>query len=154
MKRYLLALLAVSCIAALGCGSSTGLEGLVPVQGTVTYNGSPVDGATVVFSPVVAGNKAAAGKTDASGTYSLTTKDPGDGIMPGDYTVSVSKTETSGGLSVEEAQKWTEENPGKQPPSPEITEHLPAKYKVAKTSGLKATVSESNDNVFDFALED
>lgn len=154
MKKYLVALLTVSWITALGCGSGTGLEGLVSVQGTVTYNGNPVEGATVTFSPVAAGSKAAVGKTDASGVYSLTTRDPGDGIMPGDYTISVSKTEATGGLSLEEAEKWTEENPGKQPPSPKITEHLPAKYKTAKTSGLKATVAESDDNVFDFVLED
>lgn len=141
-------------MTALGCSDSSGIKGLVPVKGTVTYNGEPVEGATVTFAPAASGGKAAVGKTDSSGAYSLTTKDPGDGILPGDYMITVSKTEATGGLSLEEAEKWAEENPEKRPPSPTLTEHLPEKYKVARNSGLKATVSEGDDNSIDLALED
>lgn len=137
-----------------GCGSGTRLEGLAAVEGAVTFQGKEVEGATVVFVPATATNRAAVGTTDAAGRFTLTTKDPGDGAAPGPHLITVSKTKTSGGLSAKEAEEWSRkrENFGKYPPRPTITELLPKKYKVVNTSGLQATVANGR-NTIDLALE-
>lgn len=142
-------------VAAAGCGSSTRLKGLAPVEGTVTFQGKGVEGATVVFVPATAATRAAVGTTDATGRFTLTTKDPGDGAAPGPYLITVSKTEASGGLSAAEAEQWSRkrENFGRYPPRPKITEHLPKKYKVVNSSGLQATVTDGR-NTIDLVLED
>lgn len=142
-------------VGIAGCGPRTRLEGLAPVEGTVTFRGKPVEGASVVFVPATAGKRAAVGTTDATGRFSLTTKDPGDGALPGDYAIAVSKTEASGGLSAAEAEQWSRnrENFGKYPPPPKITEHLPEKYKAANTSGFQATVTGGRNTV-NLALEE
>ncbi len=138
-----------------GCGPRTRLEGLAPVEGTVTFRGKAVEGATVVFVPATAGKRAAIGTTDATGRFRLTTKDPGDGALPGPYAIAVSKTEASGGLSAAEAEAWSRkrENFGKYPPAPTITEHLPGRYKAATTSGFQATVTAGRNTV-NLTLED
>ena len=86
------------CLAALallvGCGTSTG-PNTVPVTGLVTLDGTPVPGAVVTFSPQTADGQAAAGTTDGSGRFELTTSVSGDGAVPGSYFVGISKT--SGG---------------------------------------------------------
>ena len=142
-------------VGVAGCGPRTRLEGLAPVEGTVTFRGKPVEGASVVFVPAVAGKRAAVGTTDATGRFRLTTKDPGDGALPGAYAIAVSKTEASGGLSAAEAEQWSRnrENFGKYPPPPKITEHLPEKYKAANTSGFQATVTGGRNTV-NLALEE
>jgi hypothetical protein len=142
-------------VGIAGCGPRTRLEGLAPVEGTVTFRGKPIEGASVVFVPAVAGKRAAVGTTDATGRFRLTTKDPGDGALPGAYAIAVSKTEASGGLSAAEAEQWSRnrENFGKYPPPPKITEHLPEKYKAANTSGFQATVTGGRNTV-NLALEE
>jgi hypothetical protein len=142
-------------VGIAGCGPRTRLEGLASVEGTVTFRGKPVEGASVVFVPAVAGKRAAVGTTDATGRFRLTTKDPGDGALPGAYAIAVSKTEASGGLSAAEAEQWSRnrENFGKYPPPPKITEHLPEKYKAANTSGFQATVTGGRNTV-NLALEE
>lgn len=151
----LLAVVALWLVGTAGCGPRTSLEGLAPVEGTVTFQGKAVEGATVVFVPAAAGKRAAIGTTDVTGRFRLTTKDPGDGALPGPYAIAVSKTEASGGLSAAEAEQWSRkrENAGKYPPSPTITEHLPEKYKAANTSGFQTTVTGGRNTV-NLVLED
>ena len=167
----LLAVVALWLVGTAGCGPRTSLEGLAPVEGTVTFQGKAVEGATVVFVPATAGKRAAIGTTDVTGRFRLTTKDPGDGALPGPYAIAVSKTEASGGLSAAEAEQWSRkrENAGKYPPSPTITatsitastgskkrtitEHLPEKYKAANTSGFQTTVTGGRNTV-NLVLED
>lgn len=110
-----------------------------------------MEGATVVFAPEGEG-RAASGLTDASGRFELTTLASGDGVMPGKYQVSISKTETEGTMSEEESQAYTEEH-GERP-TVTTNELLPEKYKSAATSGLTAEVTESGKNEFTFELTD
>ena len=151
----LFAVVALWLVGTAGCGPRTGLEGLAPVEGTVTFQGKAVEGATVVFVPATAGKRTAIGTTDVTGRFRLTTKDPGDGALPGPYAIAVSKTEASGGLSAAEAEQWSRkrENAGKYPPSPTIAEHLPEKYKAANTSGFQTTVTGGRNTV-NLVLED
>src|SRR5947209_20048875 len=81
MQRLLVAV-GVLSIAALGCSQSE----TVGVTGTVRMKGEPVDKAEVCFNPKH--GRMATGVTDASGRFSLSTGKPGDGAVPGEYTVS------------------------------------------------------------------
>jgi hypothetical protein len=73
----------------LGCGGSD-KPATYPVRGTVVYRGQPVPGASVTFMGDGAA-RAATGKTDASGTFQLTTYAANDGAVPGNHLVTVKK---------------------------------------------------------------
>ena len=97
-------------LVCVGCGEKPA-SGTVPVTGLVMLDDKPVAGATVSFSPDAKGGRAAVGTTDASGRYTLTTKKPGDGAMPGAYTVMITKTaeaqrvpERLGGSAIDRGQ--------------------------------------------------
>lgn len=140
----------------LGCGKA-GI-GTVPVTGKVLMNGQPLEGATVVFNPNGQG-RASSGTTDAAGVFKLTTETNGDGALPGDYQIAVTKYEGKGipmpdtsNMSPEEAMdaqyRALDKAGGKTPPAKNL---IPALYGNAKGSGLVASVKESGPN--DFPLE-
>lgn len=141
---------ALCCIAIAtagvgGCKPARKGPATAPVTGVVTYNGSPVAGATVSFQPGE-GGRSAAGVTDASGRYQLSTYARNDGAIPGDYSVVIVKFEATP----------TGSGTGKdyKPPVGDIPppkNELPAKFADAKTSGLKATVGKGQNSV-DFPL--
>jgi len=83
----------VGLLACAGCGS--GRPKTVPVTGVVTLDGTAVEGAAVKLSPK-AGGRPASGTTDKEGKFTLMTFEKGDGAMPGEHLVSVSKVEMSG----------------------------------------------------------
>ena len=127
-----------------GCGS--GRPKTVVVTGTVTYKGDPVEDASVVFFKDK-GAPPATGQTDASGTFTLTTFEPNDGAVPGDYVVTVAK--------VESAPDITDDGRLPPPPSDKPSKSLiPMKYSEPKSSGLKETVDAPGPNEFSFYLTD
>jgi len=79
---------ALLCMSLVGCG-----KGVVPVAGVVTLDGQPVPAATVLFMPEEGNGRAASALTDDEGNFRLTTYVEGDGALPGQYHVVVSKTE-------------------------------------------------------------
>ena len=151
----ILALFAVTLVALLGCSGEPQVAGVVPVTGTVKQKGSPLAGATVTFAPAgqTAGARAASGKTDDSGRFKLTTLKADDGALPGDYQVTVTKTETIGKTyTIEEANEYYNKNQ-KSPPPPETKHLLAEKYSKGTTSGLKASVKKGDKNDFTFEVE-
>ena len=153
------------CLAALaflvGCADKGADVGTTAVTGTVTLDGQPVEGASVSFSPKSADGRAAAGKTDASGHFALTTIAAGDGAMPGSYGVTVTKT--SGGkpamtgppdasATPEERAAYMASVQEMQKAPREITDLLPVKYKTVADSGLTAEVKKGGKNEFTFEL--
>lgn len=144
-------------VLCAGCGGS----GTAQVTGKVTLDGSPLEGATVAFAPVGEG-QAASGKTDASGTYNLTTFVNNDGALPGSYKVTISKVEDAAGGAgsgseddIYAAMEKSGKNvmaEGSDRSEEVVKELVPAKYTVAETSGLTAEVT-SDQRTFDFALE-
>lgn len=124
-------------LAAVGCGG----PGATAAGGTVTYQGQPVVDATVLFTPDGGGEGAAmaTGKTDAQGKFTLTTKSPNDGAIPGNYKVSISP-----------AQAVQPEGDYSTPPPPPF----PAKYMDPLVTDLKATVASGGDNQFALELKD
>lgn len=153
-RNYLfLALFAAATAAVLGCSGKTGLKGLVPVSGIVTLKGAPLAGAVVSFVPVTPGARAAAATTDPEGRFKLTTLVAEDGAAPGEYQVTVSKTETIGKTyTPEEANEYYNKNM-KSPPSPEMKNVVAEKFSKAGTSGLKASVKAGDKNEFTFDVE-
>jgi hypothetical protein len=151
---FLLIVLTTISAGALGCGGGgSGLDGTVPVSGTVTQKGTALAGATVTFVPSGQGARAASAITDANGQFTLTTLTAGDGAFPGDYQVTVIKTETIGKVyTPEEANAYYGQHQT-QPPAPEIKNMLDQKYADATTSGLTASVKQGEKNDFTFDLE-
>lgn len=126
----------------------------------------------VTFHPAGDG-KAAVGKTDASGKYSLTTWAKDDGAQAGKYQVTISKYDAPEQEPAAETAETTESDPeeifapdfqGEYPEDYDEMEEtekaaaiskniLPAKYASPKTSGLKADVVAEGENLHDFTLD-
>jgi hypothetical protein len=70
---------------------ATRQPGKYPVRGTVTAaDGKPAVGAVVMFHPAGAKTeKAIVGGADDKGEFVMTTDQPGDGVLAGEYTVTV-----------------------------------------------------------------
>jgi hypothetical protein len=135
-----------------GCSAREG-SATAPVTGAVTYQNAPVEGATVVFAPT-AGGKPATGVTDAQGRYVLSTFAVKDGAVPGEYKVSVTKTQMEGPtMSDEERNRFLQEHPGAIPPAPVSKNLLPARYLSPQSSDLTVTVT-NGDNDIPLALKD
>ena len=81
-------LLSVFCLFS-GCDRGR-VPGLVQFEGIVIYNGEPLTEAMIGFHPTEGGRFAYA-LTDAAGRFSATTIDPSDGIVKGQYKVTVAK---------------------------------------------------------------
>ena len=152
-----------------GCGKPP-LPDTVPVAGTVTYQGAPLEGATVTFrntsiAALDAGGLAM-GTTDAEGKFVVQSHfgptDVAEGVVPGEYRVTVSKFIPPNGMSEEEyQQKLAEEEKimeaeGAIPPdkeTPPQVEMLPAKYSSSQESTLTATIADEGDTAMSFDLE-
>jgi hypothetical protein len=149
----LVILLAVAIVSA-GCdGGSATDDGpaRTGVSGKVTYNGSPAGGATVTFHPVAdTGGKAASGLADEDGQFQMGTLAAGDGVIPGDYDVTVTKIEAAGS-----GNQASEDDPNYDPDAGQDAEpsnSLPAKYADPSTSELKVNV-KSEQAISDLKFE-
>ena len=158
MERFRRGQLVIASLAAIliGCsgGNTAGYKGPkpVPAKGKVSYKNQPVEGATVSFL----GSRAAIAVTDASGEFILTTVTSGDGAVPGDHKVTVTKivappsaAKKAGNMSMEDAAKAAQEPPAAKPLS-----LLPDKYASAESSGLQYTVKSGDKNEFNIELTD
>jgi hypothetical protein len=144
-------LLAGVFVTGLGCGpSGPPRPKTYPVTGVVTYNGEPVAGANLNFQ-LADGSGYAMAITDDSGKYSLQTFEPGDGAVPGEYHVGITKYDQS--VVVDEMSDDDYVPPEEQEPVASAGNQLPAKYSVPQTSGLVASVKEE-PNTFNFDLVD
>ncbi|MGQ9914990.1 MAG: carboxypeptidase-like regulatory domain-containing protein [Thermogutta sp.] len=164
MQRYVgrmavvLSGLAVAAIVLGGaCNRGSNKPKTYPVTGTVTLNGQPVPGATVNFTPKEqappgqSGPQAASAVTDEQGKYQIGTFAKGDGALPGEYLVSVTKYEgggPTGGSGSEE--EYRPPRPGEESPVPKNV--LPQQYANPNTSGLSVKV-EAKANTYDITLQ-
>ena len=126
-----------------GCGGPSAPK-TVKVCGKVTLDGKPLEAGQVIFQPVkpAAGypKRPATASLRADGSYELSSFRSGDGVVPGEYQVSIN-TRTSGP---------TPEDPN----APEVWE-APKKYGNPASSGLTATVPSEgkSDLEFNFDLQ-
>lgn len=163
MKMKMLVLLAIAASAVLvsGCAKDTGHR---KTTGVVTYNGEPVEGATVVFIPQVQGGASGSAMTDAQGAYSATSGSVGEGLLPGEYKVTISKRETvvdpdqaayeAGEITYDELQERNRAK-GLSGTGPAGESLVPEIYSNAAATPLTITVTDdAAKNKFDFDLKD
>jgi hypothetical protein len=153
--RVAAALAGMTLVSILGCGDDSGLGKRYPVSGMVTLKGEPLEKGRIDFQPVDPGSGRPATGTIQAGRYSLTTLVPGDGALPGQYRVTVSAKEVDNTQVVDTITK--KGGGGRQHEIAKATQSgkalVPAKYSLADTSGLEATVGEKS-NTFDFDLKE
>ena len=152
----IIALLAAGVIVSSGCSKGR-VSGLVPCEGIVTWKGEPVEGAQVAFSPQSndENNRSAFGPTDAAGKFKATTLDANDGIMPGEYFVTITKRTVSRGGAPPPPERGDPDAPreGRNAPRPASeqimqTHFIPPVYANQSTSGLSAVIpSKGNKNL-------
>ena len=153
--HFLRRMAAAAClllVVAGGCSKKEGRPKVYPAGGTVTYKGTPVEGAHVAFRGD--GNvRPATGKTDASGRFTLTTFNSGDGAVPGTHQVTVSKLPINAAppKPVIESREEAAKRPKLPPPS--VENLLPAKYADPANSELVYTVEVSGSNNFKIDLK-
>lgn len=140
----------VSAAVIVGCGSGGAISGTAPVTGKVTYNGQPVAGASIGFYTDAADGRVAVATSRADGSYELMTLDT-KGALPGNYSVTVKKTEIPPELTKEVSMEEAAANANK--PLPQPKELLPAKYGTPAKTPLKFEV-KSGSNTIDLKLED
>jgi len=127
MAQHTAFILAVLLVLVGGCGSNT--PKTIRVSGRVTFDDQPPPGqGTVYFLPVEAGegfpSRPATGDFDNDGNFKAKTFDPGDGLMPGKYTMYIECYQT--------------------PPNMEgkpVKSYVPSKYRSAATSGLSLEIT-------------
>ena len=136
-ERLLTGGLLVVAVLAVGCG------GPVNVQGRVVKDGKPVADAMVLFHPVKGGQEAG-DQTDEEGRFRV--KNPQrDGIIPGEYKVTVSKKVWPPGMKVPTAHEMTIPMMAKQ------KESMPMDYISQEKTPLKVTIPRGG--VSDLVLE-
>jgi len=149
-------------LVSAGCGGSS-LGDPVPVSGRVLFKGDPVVGAKVSFlNTKEEGGRSASGTTDSSGSFSLTTFKSGDGAIPGEYAITISKFETTGGggpmdaadpdsLGSDYGAMMSAAASGESAKLGK--ELLPEKYAKASESGLTRSIVRGDRNEFEFELD-
>jgi hypothetical protein len=125
-------------ILVLACGcSNTGVKNkLGRVSGKVTLGGAPLPDALVMFSGIQGGSPSA-GRTDATGAYTLVFSRNINGAEVGSHTVTISTY-----------QPATDD-----PPKAEVPEKVPLKYRDPDSKDLLKADVKSGSNTLDFALE-
>lgn len=82
MKINSLSLFLLLCLFFTGCG-----KGFVPADGKVAFDdGTPLKTGSITFETATF---MASGNINPDGTFVLTSLDEGDGLPPGDYTVTI-----------------------------------------------------------------
>lgn len=132
------AVLACIAVTAWGCGGNP--HGTVKVSGQVTIDGAPPPGpGTLSFTVVTPADgfpsRPAMAKFGVDGIYQVTSFQPGDGLVPGSYTVGVECYETPPNME------------GKR-----VKSHIDNKYMNGETSGLELLV-EPKSRALEFNIE-
>jgi hypothetical protein len=131
-------------VTANGCGD--GRIERYPVEGTVLVDGQPADGALVFFCPVNASgeleNLRPSGKADASGKFTLTTIDFGDGAPAGEYKVLAQWPSPT--PVVDDGRDGRGTRPG--------PDRLKKKYYNLDTTPLTAIIEEKSNELSPFEL--
>ena len=135
-------------LVSLGCGSSDDVK-VYPVRGTITFEGRPLPGGgSISFVPLSnQEGKTAGGEIAADGTYRLTTYNPDDGSMAGDFRVVIIQV-----VEKEPKNSGDGQPPAKAPPGLPIADRIPTLYSNHQNSPLTAKVEEKGMNALDFDL--
>ena len=160
IQNFVVLFLLVGIVLLAGCNKAR-IPGLAQCEGTVTWKGDPVEGARVAFLPKSDPNgRGAFGITNAAGKFKATTLDTDDGIMPGEYFVTVTKrTSIRDGASPPITESVNPDAPreGRNAPAPgpeqiTVTYYIPEVYASKETSGLTAAISTKGEKNLTFEL--
>lgn len=160
--RTALLAMSVCCVVCLPLGYfvrslQRPQEQFVPVSGVVTLNGQPLADAHVQFVSDAPTRGSAAGTTDATGRFNITTYvNPTRiiaGAEPGEYTVVIYEVTTLHGPGVRTATGWIGANPPADiEQEPLAVTRKPLMPERPKKWGLRATVTEYGSNSLNFGL--
>jgi hypothetical protein len=151
-QRGILSALLVAAVASVsGCGRSDAVA-VYKVTGTIKLNGEPMKGggAIAFMPPDGMAGKAAGGEIKPDGTYTVTTYEPGDGSMAGEFRVVITQT------TVEEPESGIDGSGERiKKPIQLVTPpfHIPAIYGDLMKSPLTAKVEAKDANQIDFDLK-
>lgn len=139
--------MACSILVAVSSGCGGGVpdyaKDLVDVTGKVTVDDRPIEGAVITFVAQTGPSRSSSAVTDAEGNYVMETLPAGPGVLPGSYTVVISKLEMPDGSSVP---------PDVPPMDVGATEKLPDQFSSFASPSLSAEVG-SRGGVFPFELK-
>jgi hypothetical protein len=147
-KRFVVLLLSLALPCVGGCHSSG--PKMVRIHGTVYYNGKPLTNVTqgiVRYLPkdTAAGEREATGRIQPDGSFAMTTFKSDDGVVVGDYDITVSAYATA-----ELSREQTES--GQHAAGPKLL--IPNRYRKPDTSGLKDTVDSGHSGSKKLELTD
>ena len=160
MRSGILTVIMLVATLCTGCGNPAeeGRVDVYPVTGTITYAGGPVADALVSFSPDEEGQPVATGRTNATGQFTLTTYEAGDGAAAGSYTVIVTKVAAPASTSAEpahdaEASAYSQVDVGAHGAQGAGADEGGGSLLPQPSTPLKATVTADGDNEFDLVIE-
>jgi hypothetical protein len=146
--RGVFVVLLASLMLVLSACSRGDEELIVPVSGVVEFDGKPLEGATVTFF-CREKDRYAVGQSDTEGRFQLTTKSPGDGAVPGEHQVMISKMVLEEHMHIPPGQP----KPDRPDPKGRFRWVIPQKYGDFTRSGLTATVPDSGTNSLTLTLK-
>jgi len=156
-NRLAIMLGTATAVVVMGCsGDNSGLASRYRVSGTVNYKGSPLPKGSITFEPTnppMPVGRIASG-TIENGSYTLTTSEPNDGALPGDYKVII----ISSGVDMTDLAKKSgglvhQGDADFQKVVQNAKALVPAKYSKGESTPLKATV-KAQSNTWNFDLTD
>jgi hypothetical protein len=140
---FLLILVALSIV---GCQDKSG--GTYPMSIKVTQGGTPLEGATVTLT---GDSHTAVGITDTAGTATIKSTEGWTGVFPGEYAVTIKKTEYSTSSSPPPGTEVDRTSSDENQVFSIKRELLPAKYGNSKTSEMTVT-QEKKKGTFEFDI--
>jgi hypothetical protein len=145
MGRIGIFLFRACTLLALTAGSGCGGPGKpIKTEGLITLHGNPVAAATVTFHPEGGQGRLATGMTGDDGVFQLQTFAPDDGALPGDYKVTVIKTEgvapPPAGNDPAKHKEWMMKTMFKKPTQKAPASRLPKEYADASKTPLRVHV--------------
>ena len=123
-----------------------------PVSGVIKFNGEPMKGGgSIAFLPKESRpGKMPGGTILEDGTYKLTTYEPNDGALPGEYRVAITQ------ITVEEPESVLDGSGQRSKPPTKVVEQkdwIPAINADMARSPLTAKVEAKENNQIDFDIK-
>jgi hypothetical protein len=112
-------------LTAMALGCSDGLPERVPVSGRVVIDGQPLTSGTIRFKPTQ--GRVATGVIQSDGSFTMSTFEDGDGVVPGTHAVTVSSKDES--------------DPNR------VRYNVPMKYRDPHQSGLSETIERPTESL-------
>lgn len=147
MMRFLMAGAVLLLLPA--CGGSSGdqwtedLPETVTARGVILLDDEPLEGASIVLSPIDAETgHAATAISNSSGKFSLKAFPSREGAVPGGYLVQVTKTVTTERDAAQENWGEDDAHAADSPATTTTKNALPARYGNPETSGLEVSIPQ------------